>query len=104
MIASEHIQAFADSVAREFRPERIILFGSHARSEAGMESDVDLLVIMPRNGKTRHGQTVEIYRKCHPGFPVDVLVRTREEYEQRLAMRDWFMRDIAAEGKVLYAA
>lgn len=104
MISTERIQTFVDSVVREFQPERIILFGSHARGDAGPDSDVDVLVIMPQNGKTRHQQTVEIHAKCHPGFPVDVLVRTGQEFAERLAMRDWFMQDIAKEGAVLYAA
>lgn len=104
MIAKERIQAFAQAVVREFHPERIILFGSHARGDAGPDSDVDVLVIMPRDGKSRHRQSAEIYAKCHAGFPVDVLVRTRDEFAQRLTMHDWFMRDIAREGQVLYAA
>ena len=33
-------------LARRFKPEQIILFGSHARGEAGPDSDVDFLVDM----------------------------------------------------------
>jgi hypothetical protein len=41
----------------------------------------------------------------HPGtFSLDVIVRTPGEFLERQRMRDWFMRDIAREGKVLYAA
>lgn len=102
MIPASLIQDLAASIAREFHPQRIILFGSHARGEATPDSDVDLLVLMPRNGQTRHAQITAILTRCHLGFPVDVLVRTREEFEERLAMNDWFMRDIQREGKVLY--
>jgi predicted nucleotidyltransferase len=97
------IQTLADKIARDFHPDKIILFGSHARGTAGSDSDVDLLVIMPRDGETKHEQAAAIYSKCHPGFPFDVLVRTQEEFEARLKLRDWFMRDIAREGKVLHA-
>ena len=41
------IRKLCDQIAREFHPERIILFGSHASGHARPESDVDLLVIMP---------------------------------------------------------
>ena len=41
------IQKFAAEMAREFLPEKVILFGSYATGTAGSESDVDLLVIMP---------------------------------------------------------
>src|SRR6266403_2081481 len=103
MASQSEIQALADKIAREVHPEKIILFGSHARSDARPNSDVDLLVIMPPNGKEHHQQAAEIHLKCHPGFPIDVLVRTQEEFKERLSMRDWFMRDIAREGRVLHA-
>jgi len=105
MVSEDKIQALADKIAREFHPEKIILFGSHARGDAGPDSDVDLLVIMPRDGQEYpQRQAAQIHLQCHPGFPIDVIVRTREEFEQRQQMRDWFMRDIAREGKVLYAS
>ena len=104
MASQSEIQSLAENIVREFRPEKIILFGSHARGDARPDSDVDLLVIMQPNGKEHHQQAAEIHFKCHRGFPMDVLVRTREEFEERLRMRDWFMRDIAREGKVLHAS
>lgn len=104
MTTRHEIEEFARRIAAEFHPERIILFGSYARGEASPDSDVDLLVIMPRDGKTPHQQAAEIYGIPHPDFPVDILVRTREEFEQRQHMRDWFMRDIAREGITLYEA
>jgi hypothetical protein len=36
-----------DRVVRHFRPEAVILFGSHARGAAGPDSDFDRLVIVP---------------------------------------------------------
>jgi predicted nucleotidyltransferase len=98
------IQALADKIAREFHPEKIILFGSYAHGTPTPDSDVDLLVIMKRDGKTPYQQAAEIYMKRPSTFPVDILVRTPEEFEQRLQMRDWFMRDIARDGVILYAA
>jgi uncharacterized protein len=34
------------SIVRQFDPQRVILFGSHARGEAGPDSDIDLLVVV----------------------------------------------------------
>jgi predicted nucleotidyltransferase len=98
------IPDLANDIARHFLPDRIILFGSHARGEAHRDSDVDLLVVMPLGGKRRHRQTAEIYERCHAGFPVDIVVRTPEEFAEGLRSRDLFLHDIAREGKVLYAA
>jgi hypothetical protein len=35
-----------NSVVAHFSPQRVILFGSVARGEAGQESDIDLLVVL----------------------------------------------------------
>ena len=104
MASLNDIQALADQIAREFKPDKIILFGSHARGQTGPDSDVDLLVIMPRDGRSAHQQAAEVYFKCRSPFPVDILVRTAEEFEERQHMNDWFMRDIAREGIILYEA
>ncbi|MBH0185097.1 MAG: nucleotidyltransferase domain-containing protein [Nitrospira sp.] len=40
-------------IVERFHPERVILFGSHARGTAGPQSDVDLLVVMQAQGSKR---------------------------------------------------
>jgi predicted nucleotidyltransferase len=103
MVALDRIGEVSLRIAREFHPDRIVLFGSHARGTAGEDSDVDLLVIMPFEGKAVT-KSVEIRLKVRPGFPVDLLVRTPEKVQERLAMGDGFMREILETGKVLYEA
>jgi uncharacterized protein len=98
------VEEFAQRIAREFHPQRIILFGSHARGNTGPDSDVDLLVIMPTDGKTRYEQAFEIRQKVTADFPLDLLVRTPEEVQERMGMNDWFMHDVMREGITLYAA
>jgi uncharacterized protein len=39
------IEEMVRLIADRFSPEKIILFGSHARGEAGRDSDIDLLVL-----------------------------------------------------------
>ena len=38
------IRRFARRVAEQFRPEKIILFGSHAYGQPNADSDVDIVV------------------------------------------------------------
>ncbi len=45
MVAIQEVEALSREIATEFDPERIILFGSHARGDAAETSDVDLLII-----------------------------------------------------------
>ena len=51
-------------IIKRFDPERVILFGSHARGEAGPDSDIDLLVVMPVKG-SRSEMAIEIGVALH---------------------------------------
>jgi uncharacterized protein len=97
----EQIQDYADRIAAEFHPEKIILFGSYANGTPNEDSDVDLMVIMPFEGKW-HYQAAEIELKIRPIFPMDLLVRTPQKIKERLDLHDFFVEDIVNEGKVLY--
>jgi len=103
MIAIEQIQEFCDRLAAEFHPERIILFGSHAYGTPRADSDVDLLVILPFSGKGTT-KSVEMLSRVEPTFPVDLLVRSPEEIKQRLALNDFFLREVTERGLTLYAS
>ena len=102
-VAMEEIERFGRQVGEEFGAERVILFGSYARGNAGPDSDVDILVIGPFGGRSVD-RSVEIRMKLRPGFPMDLLVRTPEKVRERVEMGDCFMRDILDQGKVLYEA
>ncbi len=95
------IQEFVDALVREFRPMRVILFGSHARRGAGSNSDVDLLVLLPFRGKACR-KALEILQRLDPPFPIDLVVRTPEQFEKRLREGDFFMQRVEEEGIVLY--
>jgi predicted nucleotidyltransferase len=97
------ITRFSRQIAEAYHPERIVLFGSYAHGVPTPDSDVDLLIVMPFEGKAVE-KSVEMRLRFHPRFPLDILVRTPEKVRQRLAIGDPFMRDILATGKVLYEA
>ena len=103
MIEMNEILDLSERIAREFRPERIILFGSYAYGRPTVDSDVDLLVVMPFEGKGVH-QAIEILDRLDARLPVDLLVRTPQELCERLRMNDFFLREVVERGKVLYAA
>jgi predicted nucleotidyltransferase len=97
------IQKLADNIARQFCPEKIILFGSYARGEAGPDSDVDLLVVMAHEEHASR-KAAEITQRVHPRhFALDLIVRSPKTLRKRLQMNDWFVRDLMSEGRVLYA-
>lgn len=96
------IDRFAQAVVRRFKPERIVLFGSHANGTARPGSDADLLVVFPGDGDESH-RSLEIRRCCNPDFAMDLLTRSAGEVRRRLACGDAFFRDIMDRGMVLYA-
>ncbi len=97
------VQELGERIARQFQPERIILFGSYAYGTPDENSDVDLLVVMAHAGRGT-GQAVNILNAVAPPFAVDLLVRTPEEMERRLAWGDFFLREVVEKGRVLYDA
>jgi predicted nucleotidyltransferase len=103
MVSLAEIKAVVERIGRDFRPRKVILFGSYACGKPTKDSDVDLLVIMPLRGDPVY-KSVEIALAARPGFPMDLLVRTPAEVRKRLAWNDSFIRDIMEKGKVLYAS
>jgi predicted nucleotidyltransferase len=97
------IKKLCEEIAREYHPQKIILFGSHAYGKPQWDSDVDLLVIMPFKG-TPHRQAVTIRIRIEVAVALDLLVRTPQQISRRLAMGDSFIREILERGKVLYEA
>nr|VFJ67893.1 MAG: Nucleotidyltransferase domain-containing protein [Candidatus Kentron sp. FM]VFJ68416.1 MAG: Nucleotidyltransferase domain-containing protein [Candidatus Kentron sp. FM]VFK16850.1 MAG: Nucleotidyltransferase domain-containing protein [Candidatus Kentron sp. FM] len=86
-----------------FHPDRIILFGSHARGDAIPESDVDLLVVMPVAGSRRR-LAVEIgVALADVPIPKDVVVTTPEDFAWRKDVTGTVEYPAAHEGRVLYA-
>lgn len=97
------IQRMVDRIVRRFHPERVILFGSHARGQGGPDSDVDLLVVMPVSGSKRQ-KAVEIGVALRDiRVPKDIIVTTPEEFEWRKEVVGTIERPAAREGRVLYA-
>ena len=101
MVNFDRINALSERIVREFQPDRIILFGSYAYGEPGDDSDVDLLVVLPFEGKAAY-KAGEIRNRVRPEFAVDLIVRSPEQVQDRLAQNDWFMRDIFEKGRTLY--
>ena len=87
-----------------YKPERIYLFGSAARGDAGVDSDYDLMVVVPDDTPRELRQTREIFRLLMDiDAPIDVLVWTRNEFDKRLHLVASFPSTIVREGRLLYA-
>jgi len=101
-IAESMISGIVTKIVENFHPERIILFGSRVWGKPKEWSDIDILVIMNiTEPSPRVAAKISVIAK--PRYvPMDILVRTPEEIEQRLKMGDYFIQRILTGGKVLY--
>ena len=101
-ISRRAIAEVVKRIAETFDPERVILFGSYAYGRPRPDSDVDLLVVLETNQRLRAKQ-LEIARALSPHpFGMDIIVRTPEQLRKRVAMGDYFLREITTRGKVMY--
>lgn len=103
MTTSEKIQDICDRIARDFHPDKIIVFGSHAYGTPGPFSDLDLLGVMPFEGSPLQ-QAARIITRINPGIGIDLIVRRPAQVCERLAMQDAVMRQILESGRVAYEA
>ncbi|MCS5699109.1 nucleotidyltransferase domain-containing protein [Cyanobium sp. FGCU-52] len=82
LVTREALRSFTEHLVELFAPEKVILFGSMARGEARWDSDADILVVMPHEGRPL-AKIREIRKACRPGFPLDLLIWRPEDIEPR---------------------
>lgn len=102
MVSIQDIQHYCDAIAAAFKPQRIILFGSHAYGTPTPDSDVDVLVVMRKARRFWMQTTQKIHAKVSADFPVDVLVRDPDFLRDRLKEGDCFLNEITTQGRVMY--
>lgn len=101
--AQKQIKTITAKIVKEYKPEKIILFGSYAWGKPHEDSDVDLLVVKTSR-KRRIDRVRDLRLKLYGNNfpPMDILVYTPGEIKKRLAIGDFFVEDIVSKGKILY--
>ena len=88
-----------------FEPDRIYLFGSKARRDAGPDSDYDLMVIVADEAPPERRRSRLAYQALRgTRAAADVLVWTREAFDSRLHLPASLPATIIREGKLVYGA
>jgi len=101
LILNKELAKIINSISKNYNPEKVILFGSLSGNTIKETSDIDLVVIK-QTDKDPWTRMEEVDAYIDHTFPVDVLVYTPDEIRNRLEINDCFVKDILAEGKVLY--
>ena len=100
------LQRMTAALVEAADPEQVILFGSHARGEAGPESDIDLIVVEAEPfGPERNVRLEEArLRRALPSFDVsvDILVFSRDDVDYWRDSLNHVLARALREGKVLY--
>lgn len=101
---TEILNDIVQKLVESYAPQKVILFGSYARGEAGEDSDIDLLIIKDTEQPPleRWQEVKRLLRDRNRLIAVSPLVYTTEEIARRLAIKDAFIEEVLEEGIVLY--
>src|SRR5688500_3976103 len=100
---SDELAEVTRRLAEAYEPERIYLFGSHARGDAGPDSYYDLLVVVPDDApreRRRSRLAYEVLRGT--GTAADVLVCTHSYFEDRTSLKASLPGTVLREGRVVH--
>lgn len=89
------------SLAAAAPDAQVILFGSHARREAGAHSDLDFLVVEPEVSDEAE-EAVRLHRELRDlRVPADVIVVSREYADRWRGVRGGLVHAALSQGRVL---
>ena len=110
MVGSDDVQRVIEGIVAKlvagYKPQKVILFGSHARGDARPDSDIDLFIIKDTGARMidRCVEVRQIVSDPHRFIGLELIVLTPEELSRRIALGDQFIGQIIEKGKVLYAS
>ena len=97
------VRNVVETIAERFKPDKIVVFGSCARGEAGPDSDLDLLVIMKSN-LPRYKRATPMRLLFNPTpCPMDILVFTPREVRRWNGTTNHIVTEALEKGVVAYA-
>ncbi len=103
MIDDRYLNSLVERIVANYAPEKILLFGSQAKQQAGAGSDIDLLIIKSTSlPMGRRGRNVVALLADSP-VKVDLLFYTPEEIRAECRDPLSFISSIMASARVIYA-
>lgn len=98
----KEVKRIVDKIKKEYKPEKIYIFGSFAYGKPHKDSDLDLFIV--KNTKKNRGERyMDVGRMIlDREMPVDILVYTPGEVKKRIELGDFFVKKIINQGKLVY--
>jgi uncharacterized protein len=104
VVDEQAMQALVERLVAAAHPTRVILFGSHARGDATVGSDLDLMVIQPHVGDS-YAEMIRLHWAVGDvGVGVDLLVYSEADYMRRSQVPGTVLYWARKEGRALYEA
>ncbi len=98
----DYIEYLTETIKTKIKPNRLILFGSHAYGIPNKDSDIDILIEIDTDIK-KSKRSIEVSKLfLNREYPLDLIVYTPAEVKSKLSNNDPFLQNIFNKGKVLY--
>ncbi|MEW6481681.1 MAG: nucleotidyltransferase domain-containing protein [bacterium] len=96
----ERIRLISERLKKEYKAEKVILFGSYAKGEQTEDSDVDLFIVAETKERfyERMASVKRLIRDLRNGIPIAPIVLTYKELQKRIEIKDQFINEILEEG------
>ncbi len=103
MTIQQQINKIIKLIIDNYKPEKIVLFGSYAYGEPSEGSDLDLLIVKDSNlPRYKRAREIRKYLWGITDIPKDILVYTQAEIDEWRGVEEAFITQVMANGKVLY--
>ena len=99
----EQIKEIVHRIVENYKPEKIVLFGSYAYGHPSQCSDLDLLIIKESNlPRYKRAREIRKYLWEVTDIPMDIIVYTPKEIEDWKNVEEAFITTVIKKGKILY--
>jgi predicted nucleotidyltransferase len=102
MVDEAELAALVRGIRESYKPQRVILFGSHARGQAHAGSDLNLCLVVSEAGEWLERHAEFLRRFDLPGAVLRPVIYTTQELERLRAEGHPLVREILEEGRVLH--
>ncbi|MEI6261972.1 MAG: nucleotidyltransferase domain-containing protein [Deltaproteobacteria bacterium] len=101
---NDQIKQITEIIINDYKPDKVILFGSRARGDVRPDSDVDILVVSDKEkNMPRYKRGLQVRVKLsNILIPKDILFYTHEDFSRWRNVKQSFVSTVIREGLVLY--
>jgi len=103
MTIQKQIDKIVQLIINNYKPDKIVLFGSYAYGQPSEGSDLDLLIVKDSNlPRYKRAREVRKYLWGITDIPKDIMVYTPAEIDDWQGVEEAFITRIVKNGKLLY--